>query len=206
MRSCGAMRRCGRDSPSTPENPCRSSSSPPRSGCRSWTSVRWPTPERERRARRTMKTKPDIPSISPWPSVPRQSAPIWREEAHILLLTMHHIVSDGMVNIGVSDTRAHGSLRGFRADKPSPLPESARSSTPTMPPGSANGCKGRCWSASSPTGRSIWPGRRLLELPTDRPARRADLPRGRQGRVRFSAELTARSEGAWVSGKARRCS
>ena len=47
----------------------------------------------------------------------------------------------------------------LRAGRPSPLP-GCRSSTPTTPPGSARGCRARCSSGSSPTGRRTSRARR----------------------------------------------
>ena len=45
----------------------------------------------------------------------------WASEEHVLLLTMHHIVSDGW-SMGVLRARAGGALRGLRRGPASPLP------------------------------------------------------------------------------------
>ena len=76
-------------------------------------------------------------------------------EDHVALLTMHHIVSDGwsmgvlIREIAALCTRL--SPPGGRRPCPS-----CRSNTPTMPSGSATGCRARYCSGRSTTGRRNW--------------------------------------------------
>ena len=84
---------------------------------------------------------------------------------------------------------------------------SCRSSMPTTPPGSASGCRARCWSGSSPTGSEQLAGApALLELPTDRPRPAVQTFRGAGKRLSAAAGADARAQGAGRSERARRCS
>src|SRR5436305_1771236 len=56
------------------------------------------------------------------------------------------------------------------------LCRSCRCSTPTSRPGSGSGCKGRCWSASSPTGASSSPGFQVLFVLQTAPGELPRLP------------------------------
>ena len=127
----------------------------------------------------------------------------WRTTSTCCCLTMHHIVSTaGRWACWCASWRR--STRAFREGAPSPLAE-LPSSTPTSRPGSARGCRARCWSGSS----RYWRGaarrrRRALELPTDRPRppvhdvpRRRAVASGRPGGGRAAA-------GRWRGARARR--
>ena len=78
------------------------------------------------------------------------------DAGYVLLLTMHHIVSDGW-SMGVFFPRAGGALRGVCGAGSRPRCPSCRSSTPTLRCGSAAGCRARCWTRSLPTGSSSSP-------------------------------------------------
>ena len=128
----------------------------------------------------------------------------WRRSEHVLLLTMHHIVSDGWSH-GRAAARAGGALRGVRRGRGRRRCPSCRSSTPTTPSGSASGCAGevleraarllaraarrarrRCWSCR-PTGRA-----RRCRRPAARPRR----VRARRGADRGRCRRWAGGEGA----------
>ena len=126
------------------------------------------------------------PSISPGDPLLRAHLLRLAEDEHVLLLTMHHIVSDGWSmgvlwrSWSVSTTLfARASLGRCR---------SCRSSTPTMPSGSGSGCRARCWNNSSRTGGSNWTGVERAGA-ADRSAASggAELPR-RAASVRAAAE------------------
>ena len=126
-----------------------------------------------------------------------------------LLLTLHHIVCDAWsmeVLIGEWSALYTAFVQG--AGSPSP---SCRSSTRTMPAGSARGCGVRLWTSRSPSGASVWracrrhwtcrppgparPSRPIVEPSGRRPFRAA----GRAG-----AEPGAKGAGHSVHDAARR--
>ena len=166
----------------------------------------WPETEREERARRA-GDRGGAAALRPCRG-PLFRAKLLRlsREAHVLVLGMHHIVSDGW-----SLERA-----GPRADAPStpPLPRAGprrsprcRSSTPTSPSGSGSGSTERGSSGSSPTGGNASAGR----LPcwscrrTGR-ARRCRRPAGATVVGRLPAELTRAPRTRSAARRGRRCS
>lgn len=77
------------------------------------------------------------------------------DEEHMLLLNMHHIVSDDW-SIGVLMRELTALYGAFSVGKPSPLPE-LPINMPISLSGNARGCKEMCWSNSLPTGSgSSW--------------------------------------------------
>ena len=92
------------------------------------------------------------------------------EQEHVLLLTMHHIVSDGW-SMGVLVREVARPLRGLPRGTAARRCPSCPCSTRTTRCGSASWLAGRGAGArSSRTGASSWRERpRVLELPTDRP-------------------------------------
>ena len=106
------------------------------------------------------------------------------EDEHALLITMHHIVSDGW-SMGVLIEELSALYGAFRAGAKPIRCRSWRSSTPTMRCGSGSGWKGRSCSGRRSTGRRRLAGApALLELPADhaRPAQqdyaRSAVPAG----------------------------
>ena len=100
----------------------------------------------------------------------------WAERDHLLLFTMHHIVSDGWsMGIFFRELSASTRLRGRPRRSPS-----CPSSTPTTPSGSARPGRARCWSGSSVTGASqlAGVGRPASCLPTGRGPRAPALRGG----------------------------
>ena len=80
-------------------------------------------------------------------------------EEHVLLLSMHHIVSDGW-SMGVLFRELSALYAAYREGGESPLAGAGRCSTRTTPCGSASSWRARCWIGSSRTGRSSWRVRR----------------------------------------------
>ena len=94
------------------------------------------------------------------------------EEEHVLLVTMHHIVSDGW-SMGILMQGAERAVRGVSRRGGRIRCRRWRSSMRTMRSGSGTGWQGRCCRSRRSTGRRQLAGApALLELPTDhaRPA------------------------------------
>ena len=95
----------------------------------------------------------------------------------MLLLTMHHIVSDGW-SLGVLVRELAALYEAFAAGEPSPLPELPVQYADyavwqrELAPGRGAGAR------SSPTGGTAGRRARALELPTDRPRPAAASHRG----------------------------
>ena len=119
------------------------------------------------------------------------------DDEHVVLFTMHHIVSDGW-SMGVLVAGGGGALRApSSTGEQSPLPELPDPVRGLRASGSASGCGARCWSGSSPTGASSWRARRrCCELPTDGRARAVQSSRGASLARSFPAELSRRLAGA----------
>ena len=69
------------------------------------------------------------------------------ESEHVLLLTMHHIVSDGW-SMGVLARELGALYAAYRAGASRRRWRSCLSSMRIMRCGSVSGCRGRCWSGS----------------------------------------------------------
>ncbi len=107
-----------------------------------------------------------------------------RRSEHRLLLTLHHIVTDGW-SMGVLLRELAALYAAFRRQVRGARPcRRCRSSTPTSRSGSGTGCRGRPWTGSSPTGGGSSPGcrRRSSCRPTGR---------GRPHALRAAARVTA---------------
>ena len=101
------------------------------------------------------------------------------EQEHVLLLTMHHIVTDGW-SVGVLVRELTTLYEAYSRREASPL-RSCRFSMRTLRCGSGSGCKAKCWRSSWVTGASSWPGAAgVLELPTDRARPAVQSYRGAQ--------------------------
>ena len=170
-------RRTGRPSRSSPPPaPCR---------CPWWTWRRCP-PARARGRGSRAGPRGGGGARSTWRAGPLLRAALLRlgPAEHVLLLTMHHIVSDGW-SMGVLVRELARALRRLRRGaEPSPLP-GCRCSTPTTPSGSASGCRARCWRSSSAYWRQqLGRAAAALELPTDRPRPAVQTFRGAHVPVR----------------------
>ena len=86
---------------------------------------------------------------------------------HVLLFTMHHIISDAW-SMGVLVEEVSVLYGAFSAGRPSPLPELPIQYA-DYACGSGSGWKEGCWSSNWPIGSSNWRGSSMLLLPTDRP-------------------------------------
>jgi hypothetical protein len=75
-------------------------------------------------------------------------------QEHVLLLTLHHIITDGWSN-QVFIRELTTLYRAYLSGQPSPLPP-YRSSMPTMRSGNESGSKARPWIRNWPTGASNW--------------------------------------------------
>ena len=171
-----------------------------------WTSARLPAAEREAEAapaRRTQEAAPPVRSgTGPAAAAPRLLR--LGGDEHVLLLTLHHIVSDGW---SVGRARC-ASWR--RSTRPSPRASPrrcprCRSSTRTSPPGSAAGSQGEALERQLAYWKQQLAGApQALELPTDRPRppvqtlpRRAPLPvRSPRDALPRPWRRSARREGA----------
>ena len=118
---------------------------------------------------------------------PLLRAGLWRlgETEHLLLLAMHHIVSDGW-SLGVLVREVTALYAALSEDTEACRRRfpSCRCSTRTSRPGSGAGSPGTCWMASSGTGASVSPGRRRFS---------SCRPTGRAPRCRASAARSAPS-------------
>ena len=145
-RWCAATRRCAPPSRSATAGPCQVIASGRRrrlcrwstcAGCRPRASERggpraWPTSEAARPF-----------DLARGPLLRTLLLRLATEASTSLLLTMHHIVSDGW-SMGVLIRELAALYRPRRPGRPSPLPP-LPSSTPTTPSGSAAGSRARCW-------------------------------------------------------------
>ena len=116
-------------------------------------------------------------------------------EEHVLLLThashcLRRLVPRGVL-AGIG-----GALRGFRRWAARHHFLSSPYSMRTSPSGSGNGCRGRCWTHSLPTGSSSLPGFPRCSCPRTGRARRS-RPSGAPGTPwSLSPSLTAGAQGA----------
>ena len=124
------------------------------------------------------------------------------DEEHVLLMCIHHIVTDGWSS-GVLLRELSALYAAYREREAIRRWPSRRCSTRTMPCGSASSCGARCSTARSATGRSGWRARRRCwSCPPTGPGRRCSrtAARGRRStcRARCSTRLQAlgRGEGA----------
>ncbi len=112
-------------------------------------------------------------------------------EEHILLVMLHHIISDVWSLLGILRARAECGVCGV-SGRPAIAAARARGcNTPTMPSGSGSGCRARCWSGSWPIGGSNCADPGCLELPTDRPRPATLSYKGARHPLALSKELTA---------------
>ena len=79
----------------------------------------------------------------------------WPRTEHVLLLTMHHIVSDGW-SMGVLVRELAALYAAFAAGRPSPLPRAAGAVRGLRGVAARAGCRARCWRRSSAGGGSSW--------------------------------------------------
>ena len=86
---------------------------------------------------------------------------------HVLLVTMHHIISDGW-SIRVLMREIAAVLRGLLAVA-AVAPADRRFSTPTLPNGSASVCKASCWNAVDLLEAATRRHAAVMELPFDNP-------------------------------------
>ena len=112
------------------------------------------------------------------------------EEEHVLLLTMHHIISDGW-SVAVLIREVAALYEAFSTGTPSPLPE-----LPIQYGDYAQWQRDPAQLARLATELDYWKGQLrgappLVDLPTDRPRRGVNSFRGARLNFSFSAELTA---------------
>jgi hypothetical protein len=157
-RSCGGTRRCGRSSARRTGRRCRWSSRRPPVRCRWSTSPKLADADAgaEARGRRARRRRAAVrPGVGP--AAADDAGAAGRAEEHVLLLTVHHVVSDGWSMGVLSGSWAlyAAYLRG--EDRRC---RSCRCSTRTTRSGSGRTWRARCWRGSSRTGGSGWPARR----------------------------------------------
>ena len=109
---------------------------------------------------------------------------------HVLLLTMHHVITDGW-SMGVL-TRELSELYAAAATTAGNRHwRRCRCSTPTSPSGSAASSPAPPWPASWTTGGAQLAGLAPLELPTDRPRPAIRTPGGATCQFTMPADVTA---------------
>ena len=92
---------------------------------------------------------------------------LFASDESLLLLNLHHIVSDGW-SMGVMVQELGALYRSFLVGEPSPC-RSCPCNTPTSRSGNGSGSRGRSWSWRSPGGGRPWPAsRRSTSPPTIR--------------------------------------
>ncbi len=149
----------------------------------------FPENEREAEARRLVKDEQSKPFDLVKGPLFRPTLLQLGEAEHVLILSMHHIVSDGW-SMGILSSELTGLYAAFSAGHPSPLSEFSFSMG-TLPNGSGSGCKGR----------SLKDGYRLLEDPASGipasamflpigPGRRCRVYRGKAQYLELTKELT----------------
>ena len=185
-------RRCGRRSPPSTARRCRSSRRSCASRCPSIDLRALAGDEREAEARRLAGEEAQRPfDLARGPLLRATLLRLGGDE-HVLLLTMHHIVSDGW-SMGVFVRELAALYAAYRDGGRLRRCPSCRSSTPTSPCGSASGCRARSWSAQLDYWRraagAISP---TLELPTDRPRPPVQSFRGADVPLSVPAQLTER--------------
>ena len=113
----------------------------------------------------------------------------------MLLLSVHHIVSDGW-STGVLWRELSSGLLRVREWAASLICRGCRFNMPTTPSGSASGCRARCSKQQLAYWREQLADLSTLELPTDRP--RPPVPSNQGAHLAFDlpAPLTAGAQGA----------
>ena len=112
------------------------------------------------------------------------------DDDHVLLITMHHIVSDGW-SMGVLTHEISALYAAFRAASPIRSRRS-RCSTPTTRRGSGSGWTARCCGGRRSTGRRRWPARpSCWSCPPTTRGRRGRISRAAGVGIGLDEELTA---------------
>ena len=129
----------------------------------------------------------------------------WKRSEHLLLLTLHHIVSDGW-STGVLVRELSAPVRRLRRRDCRRRCRRCRCSTRTSPAGSGAGCRAKSWRASWATGGSGWRERRRCSTcpPTGRVRRSAACGAGTAGCD--SPRPSRRRSPPWRGSAAPRCS
>ena len=137
-----------------------------------------PLPEAEREAALAAALEAEARRPFDLARGPLFRAVLWRlgEREHVLLVAMHHIVSDGW-SLGVLVREVAALYAAFLEDRPSPLPELPVQYADFAVVAAETGSPARCSSGSWPIGASGWPG--SLRFSTCRPigrGRRSGAP------------------------------
>ena len=175
MKSCAAMRPCATTFAAVEGGRPRSMLGEPELPLVMLDHLRTAEHRRQAEAGASRSKRPDALRPVRRSTGAREGAKLDERRARVLL-TMHHIVTDGW-SIGIAARRARGALRGIPRGEPSPLPELPHPIR-RLCPWQRGGCRGKCWMSWSAYWKAGWKAWRRSGCRATGRVRRSERRRG----------------------------